>query len=368
MHVSEKKMKKTLVCVAPVLAAVLMYACNDAHLQTGDNIVESLHCMAPSSRMVAMANSAGDGGPQRGTDGADTSKMVWIPGGSFKMGSNEFQDAKPIHTVRVSGFWMDEHEVTNDQFRAFVDATGYVTVAERQLDPKEFPGVPKENLVPGSAVFTPPLQQVSLTDPLQWWQYVHYASWRQPHGPGSSITAKGSEPVVHVSYEDAEAFARWAGKRLPTEAEWELAAKGGEQHDKYYWGDDLKPQGKWPANIFQGNFPVKNTKDDGFDGLAPVKTFPPNKYGLYDMEGNVWEWCSDFYRPDYYSHAAVDNPKGPSTSFDPAEPGMVKRVQRGGSFLCSDQYCVRYKAGSRGKGEIRSASNNLGFRCVKDTR
>ncbi|OJW74819.1 MAG: sulfatase-modifying factor protein [Spirosoma sp. 48-14] len=294
-----------------------------------------------------------------------TADMVLIKGSSFQMGSIDFSDAKPVHTVTVNTFWMDTHEVTNAQFEAFVKATGYRTVAERPLNPADYPGVPADKLVPGSAVFTPPTQPVSLQNPLQWWQYVAGANWRHPQGPQSNLVGKANEPVVQVCYEDAAAYARWAGKRLPTEAEWEFAARAGRKNATYYWGNTLKPAGKWVANIFQGSFPTKNTLDDGFRTTAPVKTFPANPNGLYDMDGNVWEWCSDLYRPDYYHKSPAANPKGPADSFDPDEPGTVKHVQRGGSFLCSDQYCIRYKAGSRGKGETTSASNNLGFRCVR---
>ncbi|WP_332369391.1 formylglycine-generating enzyme family protein [Spirosoma telluris] len=294
-----------------------------------------------------------------------TADMVLIKGTSFQMGSTEFSDAKPIHAVTVTSFWMDTHEVTNAQFEAFVNATGYRTVAERPLNPADYPGVPADKLVPGSAVFTPPSQPVSRQNPLQWWQYVAGANWRHPQGPQSNLVGKGNEPVVQVCYEDAAAYAKWAGKRLPTEAEWEFAARSGRKNTTYYWGNNLKPNGKWVANIFQGSFPTNNTLDDGFRTAAPVKTFPANPNGLYDMDGNVWEWCSDLYRPDYYQKSPIANPKGPNDSFDPDEPGTVKHVQRGGSFLCSDQYCIRYKAGSRGKGETSSASNNLGFRCVR---
>ena len=303
---------------------------------------------------------------------ADTSttKMVWIQGGKFQMGSADpaFMDAQPVHEVNVRGFWMDEHEVTNAEFAKFVKATGYITVAERPLDPKDYPNVPKENLIIGSAVFAPPENEVSLDDPGQWWRYVAGANWHHPFGTVSLKKIKPNDPVVQICYEDAIAYAKWAGKRLPTEAEWEYAAKAGKQNKNYYWGEELKPAGKWMANIFQGNFPNKNSLEDGFDFLAPVKSFPPNAYGLYDMEGNVWEWCNDFYRPDYYQKGTKENPQGPSDSYDPDEPNVVKRVVRGGSFLCSDQYCIRYRVGSRGKGEIKSASNNLGFRCVKDNR
>ena len=192
------------------------------------------------------------------------------------------------------------------------------------------------------------------------------ASWQHPNGPKSTIKGHENEPVIHISYDDALAYASWAGKRLPTEAEWEFAAQGGKGNRTYYWGTELKPAGKWVANIYQGSFPDHNTTEDGFAGVAPVKSFPANPYGLYDMDGNVWEWCQDFYRPDYYMKSAKTDPQGPFDSYDPDEPGAVKRVQRGGSFLCSDEYCIRYKAGSRGKGEVSSGSNNLGFRCVRD--
>jgi len=298
--------------------------------------------------------------------GADDAPMIYIAGGTFRMGSDDFADASPMHEVTVDGFWMDEHEVTNGQFARFVAATGYQTVAERPLDPKDFPHVPLDALQPGSAVFTPPNQLVGLHDHLQWWRYVAGANWRQPEGPGSSIKGRENEPVVHIAYEDAAAFAKWAGKRLPTEAEWEYAARAGKPNTKYYWGDELKPKGKWVANVYQGSFPVKDAAEDGYSGVAPVKSYQPNAFGLYDMDGNVWEWCSDYYRPDYYKNSPAKNPRGPADSYDPMEPEAVKRVQRGGSFLCNEQYCERYIAGSRGKGEISSGSNNLGFRCVSD--
>ena len=304
----------------------------------------------------------------KATESIITPKMVHIPGGSFQMGTNDpaFPDAHPVHTVNVKEFWMDEHEVTNHEFEDFVKATNYVTVAERQLDPKDYPGVPVESLVPGSAVFVETGQRVDLNDPLQWWKYIPGANWKHPFGPQSNITGKENYPVVHVSYDDALAYCKWAGKRLPTEAEWEYAAQGKQPGLRYYWGNELKPGGKWMANIYQGDFPSRDKGEDGFVGLAPAKSFPANGYGLFDMEGNVWEWCSDFYRSDYYQKSPANNPTGPEDSYDPSEPNAVKRVQKGGSFLCSDEYCIRYKPGSRGKGEISSGSNNLGFRCVKD--
>ena len=327
--------------------------------KTADSLA---HCIADGipSRAAAIQNASNV------TQGKDDKKeMVWIEGGRFLMGADEFPDSRPMHEVTVDGFYMDEHEVTNAEFALFVADTKYKTVAERPLNPADYPGVPADKLVPGSAVFTPTATQVSLDNPLQWWNYVPEASWSQPEGKGSSIKGRENYPAIHVSYEDAAAYAKWAGKRLPTEAEWEYAAQGGKGNHTYYWGDQLKPGNKWVANIYQGSFPDKNTKEDGFASAAPVKSFPANPYGLYDMDGNVWEWCQDLYRPDYYQKSTAKNPQGPTDSYDPDEPNAVKRVQRGGSFLCSDDYCIRYKAGSRGKGEVTSGSNNLGFRCVR---
>ena len=309
--------------------------------------------------------------------------MVWIPGGEFSMGSDAAsetlcglpgvtRDALPIHRVYVDGFWMDATEVTNEQFEKFVKATGYITVAEQTPTKEEFPTAPPENLVAGSTVFTATSQPVPLNDYFQWWSYVHGADWRHPTGPDSDLKGREKYPVVQIAYEDAAAYTKWAGKRLPTEAEWEFAARGGAAGKLYAWGDELKPGGKFAANIYQGRFPLENgdAGEDGFKGIAPVAQFSPNSYGLYDVAGNVWEWCSDWYRPDYYvtlvgAGAVARNPQGPDTPFDPAEPAEKKRVHRGGSFLCTDQYCTRYMVGTRGKGEARTASNHLGFRCVK---
>jgi formylglycine-generating enzyme len=310
--------------------------------------------------------------------------MVWIPGGEFSMGSEgkcnglpccspaTVADTLPVHRVYVNGFWMDATDVTNDQFEKFVKATGYKTIAEIAPTKEEFPTAPPENLVAGAVVFTPTPGPVPLDNHFQWWNYVKGANWRHPEGPRSDLKGRGNYPVVQIAYPDAVAYAKWAGKRLPTEAEWEFASRGGWSGKVYAWGDEFKPGGKWMANTYQGTFPVKDTGEDGFAGLAPVKSFPPNGYGLYDMAGNVWQWCSDWYRPDYYARlklAGADvarNPQGPDSSYDPSEPGEKKRVQRGGSFLCTDQYCTRYMAGTRGKGEGNTGCNHLGFRCVKD--
>ncbi len=298
---------------------------------------------------------------------SNADEMVWIPGDTFLMGSNEGQtDERPAHEVTVSGFWMDKTEVTNEQFEKFVRATGYVTIAERKPDPKDFPGAPPENLVPGSVVFKPPPGEVPLDNHYVWWTYVPSANWRHPEGPNSTIQGREKHPVVHVSWEDAVAYAKWAGKRLPTEAEWEFAARGGLAGDLYVWGKEKVPGGKWQANIWQGRFPNENTLADGFRGAAPVASFPPNGYGLYDMSGNVWEWCADWYLPNYYAHSPKENPPGPDTSFDPNEPGIMKRVQRGGSFLCSDLYCIGYRPGARMKSTPDTGLSHSGFRCVKD--
>jgi formylglycine-generating enzyme required for sulfatase activity len=277
-------------------------------------------------------------------------------------------DSRPIHRVYVDGFWMDKTAVTNAQFAAFVKATGYITVAERTPRAEDFPGASPDQLIAGSVVFSPPDHPVSLINHLQWWSYVKGASWRRPVGPSSSLAGREMFPVVQVAYEDAVAYLTWAGERLPTEAEWEFAARGGLTGQVYAWGNEFKKDGKWMANTHQGHFPDRDSGEDGFAGLAPVAQFPPNRYGLFDMAGNVWEWVSDWYRPDYYADLAaagvVRNPQGPSASFDPGEPGTKKRVQRGGSFLCTDEYCSRYMVGTRGKGDIDTGTNHLGFRGV----
>ena len=307
--------------------------------------------------------------------------MVWIPGGEFSMGSDASadalcdvpgitKDAQPIHRVAVDGFWMDTTEVTNDQFAAFIQATGYRTIAERPLDPADFPGAPAAALVPGSAVFVAPGRPADLRNALEWWRYVPGATWRQPAGPGSDPRGRSRHPVVHVAYADAEAYAAWAGRRLPTEAEWEFAARGGLSGQLYPWGNDLVPHGTHHANIHQGVFPVRDDGADGSVGAAPVGRFAPNAYGLFDMAGNVWEWVGDWYRPDYYATLAATgsvavNPRGPASSHDPQEPGAQKRVQRGGSYLCTEQYCSRYMVGTRGKSEVSTSTDHVGFRTVR---
>ena len=307
--------------------------------------------------------------------------MVFIPGGEFSMGStikNESLCSRPgltsdcdaIHRVYVDAFLIDDHEVTNAEFEKFVNATGYKTIAEQIPTKEEFPDAPLENLRAGSVVFSPPTEQVPLNNHYQWWEFVYGANWRHPDGPSSNIKGKENYPVVHIAWEDAVAYATWAGKRLPTEAEWEFAARGGLTGQTFAWGNEFNLDGKYMGNTFQGAFPNDDSGKDGYKGLSPIKSFPANAYNLYDMSGNVWEWCDDWYDSDYYKtlprDKRVENPKGPEKSYDPDEPLVAKKVQRGGSYLCTDQYCSRYVLGTRGKGDWRTGTNHIGFRCVKD--
>ena len=284
------------------------------------------------------------------------------------------EDEYPKHSVTVDGFWMDATEVTNAQFEQFVKATGYITTAERKPDWEALkkqlpPGTPKPDesqLVAASLVFTPPNHTIDLNDYGQWWSWTKGASWKHPHGPGSELKGKENFPVVHVSWYDAQAYCKWAGKRLPTEAEWEYAARGGLAGSIYPWGNEAVDAGKPKANSWQGHFPDKNNVVDKFYYTAPVKSFPANGYGLYDMAGNVWEWCSDYYHYKYYQTVAagVKNPAGPTQSADPDEPYAKKRVMRGGSFLCNDSYCSGYRVARRMKSTEDSGMEHVGFRCV----
>jgi formylglycine-generating enzyme required for sulfatase activity len=309
--------------------------------------------------------------------------MVWIQGGEFTMGSDApdaLSHEHPAHRVRVDGFWMDQTDVTNAQFRAFVEATGYVTLAEKTRTVEELllyarPGTPmpaKEDLVPGALVFTPPDHPVDTRRPeayKQWWKFTPGADWRHPQGPGSSIDGMDDHPVVHVCWFDAAAYAKWAGKRLPTEAEWEFAARGGLEGKKYVWGDEPFDEAHPQCNNFQGRFPDHNTEKDGYARTSPVRTFPANGYGLYDMAGNVWQWTADWYLPDTYAGRAggdaVANPAGPSHSFDP-RVRPPERVQRGGSFLCCVGYCFNYRPSARMGCTPDTGMSHVGFRCVKD--
>jgi sulfatase modifying factor 1 len=307
--------------------------------------------------------------------------MVFIKAGTFMMGGDNKQaapDEYPKHKVTVSGFWMDEHEVTNSQFERFVKATGYITTAEvkpnwDELKKQLAPGTPKPDdslLQAASLVFKQPGKAVSINDYSQWWEWKKGANWRHPHGPNSNINGMGNYPVVHISWFDAVNYCKWAGKRLPTEAEWEWAARGGLTNNIYPWGNEPVDAGKPKANTWQGSFPNTNTLRDKFFYTAPVGSFKPNGFGLYDMAGNVWEWCADYYNNTYYSTInnpnGVNNPKGPTVSYDPDEPYAKKRVIRGGSFLCNDSYCSGYRVARRMKSTEDSGMEHLGFRCVQN--
>lgn len=308
--------------------------------------------------------------------------MVWIPGGVFMMGDKNgpHDDEQTEHEVALNGFYMDATEVTNRDFQKFVTATGYMTLAEKTPSAENLPGIDlsqidPQNLAPGSICFTyrPNGQEIDKTHPLwpyQLWGYVKGANWKYPDGPGAKAVALSEElldhPVVHVNWDDANAYSKWAGKRLPTEAEWEYAARGGRSDGIYPWGNELTPDGKWVSNVWQGEFPYKNENGDGFLNTAPVKSFPPNAYGLYQMSGNVWEWCHDFYQPEYYKFSPRENPQGPASSFDPNESETIKRIQRGGSFMCNTNYCTGYRVTARMKGSPDSGLRHTGFRCVKD--
>ncbi len=311
----------------------------------------------------------------------DHKGMVWIKGGEFMMGADNKQasaDEYPKHKVIVSGFWMDATEVTNAQFAAFVNATGYITTAEKDVDWNELkkqtaPGTPKPAdsvLKAASLVFKPTTSEVDLQDFAQWWEWKRGADWKHPEGPKSNIKGKDNYPVVQVSWDDAMAYCKWAGKRLPTEAEWEYASRGGLENNIYSWGNEPVESGKPHCNSWQGKFPFKNDVRDGYYYSSPVGSFAPNGYGLYDIAGNVWEWCSDLYKNDYYREInfpqGITNPKGPNKSFDPEEPYSSKRVTRGGSFLCNDSYCSGYRCARRMKSSPDTGLEHLGFRCVSD--
>ena len=299
-------------------------------------------------------------------------RMVWIPGGTFLMGSNDhYAEEAPAHRVSVGGFWMDQHAVTNTEFRKFVDATGYVTLAERPANPDDYPGAKPEMLEPAAVVFRKSSGPVDLRDPHNWWTYVQGANWRHPHGPASSLQGLWKHPVVHVAYEDVEAYARWVGKTLPTEAEWEFAARGGLDGAEYVWGVEFVPGGKSMCNSWQGEFPWQNLVEDGFDGTAPVGSFPPNGYGLYDMAGNVWEWTGDWFQDHakiQHACCTLDNPRGgdPEQSYDPRVPNVriPRKVMKGGSYLCAPNYCRRYRPAARMAQPVDTSICHLGFRCI----
>jgi formylglycine-generating enzyme required for sulfatase activity len=301
--------------------------------------------------------------------------LVWIPGGEFTMGSNDhYPEEAPAHRVVVDGYWMARTVVTNRQFREFVANTGYVTVAERPLDPADYPGAPPENLVPGSLVFTMTAGPVDLRHLSLWWTWTPAASWHHPEGPGSNLEGRDDHPVVHVAHEDASAYARWAERDLPTEAEWELAARGGLDRRAFTWGDEAVPDGEFLANFWQGDFPWRNSEADGFAGTAPVGSFPANGFELFDMAGNVWEWTDDWYAEQHPEPAdkpccVPQNPRGAAidASYDPAQPQFTipRKVIKGGSFLCADNYCQRYRPAARRPQMIDTGMSHVGFRTVK---
>jgi sulfatase modifying factor 1 len=300
--------------------------------------------------------------------------MVWIAGGTFEMGSDKFYpEEQPVHRVSVDGFWIDRYAVTNEQYSRFVSETGYVTVAERPLDPRQYPGAPLENLVPGSMVFNPTSGPVDLRNYANWWAWTPGASWRHPTGPKSSVLGIEQHPVVQIAYEDAETYCTWAGKALATEAEWEYAARGGLEQAAFTWGDEHEPDGRPAANVWQGHFPWENLLSDGYLRTSPVGDFPPNGYDLYDMAGNVWEWTADWYLPRHPGDPAKScctpsNPRGGSEqdSFNPHRPQLKipRKVVKGGSHLCAPNYCLRYRPAARQPQDIDSGMSHIGFRCV----
>jgi formylglycine-generating enzyme required for sulfatase activity len=349
--------KLSWVSVLCFLATLISWSAKNT--KTGDNTKSTTAAALPPDSIIAP-------------------KMIWIPSGEFEMGTNDpnsLSNERPASLVQVEGFWIDEHDVTNAEFRQFVEATGYKTTAERPIDWEEMkkqvpPGTPKPDesmLQPGAMVFTPPNYPVDLNDLFAWWAWVHGADWQHPQGPGSNIDGKENYPVIHVSWDDAMAYASWAGKRLPTEAEWEYAAWGGAKGTRYYWGNNLVEDNRYMANTFTGDFPYNNTVADGFERLAPVKAFPPNGYGLYDMAGNVWNWTADFYNETNHAvlSAACFVPGGTPKPMPAMEPNEVRKVTKGGSFLCNLSYCEGYCPVARRGVPYDSGTEHIGFRCVK---
>jgi formylglycine-generating enzyme len=300
--------------------------------------------------------------------------MVFVTGGTFRMGSDShYPEEAPAHEVHVDGFWLDRAPVTNREFLKFVNATGYVTLAESKPDPTDYPGALAHMLRAGSLVFTPPRHAVDLRDWSQWWSFKFGANWRRPYGPRSSLAGLHDHPVVHIAYRDAEAYAAWAGKELPTEAEWEFAARGGLEGAEFAWGDEFAPGGRQMANTWQGAFPLENLKTDGYERTSPVGAFPANGYGLYDMIGNVWEWTADWYAPKQAGETAKaccipQNPRGASEdeSYDPAQPNIriARKVLKGGSHLCAPNYCRRYRPAARHAQPVDTSMSHVGFRCI----
>jgi sulfatase modifying factor 1 len=348
----------------------------------GAGVVRSLVVAAAAAASACGPGASGaTSSPHATPDAAPPPGMRLIAGGRFTMGTDDpasMANERPAHPVEVKAFFLDEHDVTNAEFREFVEATGYTTTAERPVDWEELkkqvpPGTPKPDdakLMPGSLVFTPPDHAVDLRDLAGWWTWTTGANWRHPQGPQSGMDGKDEFPVVQVSWDDAVAYANWAGKRLPTEAEWEFAARGGREGTRYVWGDEFKKDGKFMANTFTGEFPHRNTAEDGFARSSPVTAFPPNGYGLYDMAGNVWNWCSDLYADDAHVVAKAQgvccDPAGPAATRSASDPLSVQHVIKGGSFLCNPSYCESYRPTARRGTPSDTGSEHVGFRCAKD--
>lgn len=386
LRFSMKERKIDFIGLIFLLWIALIFACQEEKPIAEGNYQAPVHCYQPSTdpvyrlmedQLLKALNSVEE------DKAMATSKedMVWIAGGQFNMGGNNDQartDEFPQHTTKVNGFWIDKTEVTNAQFYKFVEATGYVTTAEAIISLEEIlsqlpPGTPPpdpEMLEPFSLVFQKPQAVKAQYNVSDWWTITKGANWRHPQGPGSDIEGKEDYPVVHVSWYDAMAYAKWAGKRLPTEAEWEYASRGGLTDNIYPWGNDPIEQGQAKANFWQGEFPTNNLVKDGFERLAPVRSFNPNPYGVFDMAGNVWEWTNDWYNSEYYNYKKqkriLENPRGPAASYDPFNPATPQKVIRGGSFLCNDSYCSGYRVAARMKSSPDTGLEHTGFRCVRD--
>lgn len=339
-------------------AGSLALALGAALIAPGPSVATSAGIAAPSERLCTNYS----GMPVPSSDKQAPAGMIFVPGGTFLMGSgNAYPEERPPRRATVSGFWIDRHEVTNAQFAAFVAATGYKTVAERGLSAKDYPDLPPEALVPGSMVFFEPDKNARVRTN-EWWRYAPGADWRHPTGPGSSIAGKDNHPVVHVSYADALAYANWAGRSLPTEAEWEFAARGGLDGKDFAWGDEQTPEGVWMANSWQGFFPFEDDKSDGYHGTAPVGCYSANGKGLFDMIGNVWEWGTDWYRPGHHFAEGAADPRGPADIS--ATVGGQVRVIKGGSWLCAPNFCARYRPAARQPQEADLGASHIGFRTV----